>query len=915
MFRQIGWGAAAVLAAGVLAVGCSDSDSDAVQAALSLFPGNAPASPVDENFVSNDGFAFTNANSVVAGIANTDDLTPRMYWNRANGSGILMWGAQNRNNFDSHMLMASYYDGQKFNTPVEIVGDDGAAVQDPTQRIQGFKVLWINTSQNQDQVARAKDGDAVILFTRNDIDLTQNVAASQEDDNIRLWFSYFNVSEASADASGGFKHGFLTPAITLDPDIQRTGSDDSDVGVFGFVSNALSGTHEFSDESDLVDSGEPTDYVYAAWFQETDSSGGASAPRMRFIELDLTDPALPTPSATDLVLGQGTFDANEGASGNNFIVHNNAMFWDSFGVSGGSGNDTVTTVTLFTEDAPGGVASAQTLNEAATANFDEASMPNPSDVYGPDHGLDKFYIFHLADGFGDGATGRATDQDVMLVTISTDSATAPTIERAEIDPHTAVIGGNVTAGSGQMDEILTAISRPGTHITVLMDGNHTNDNTIFGNDVVHVRGVQTQLAGAAANRLLADALTAVVQAPALLGTGAQNQGDVFGTEFQQDLAQGWTAIQAREGQQRGVGPSHERLCNFQGNTNRMNFIYQQSNNLAAATTADEIRLLVNGFTVDLDTDVTVPPTGAIVSGTEVVAETVDTFWTGQVEAIAFDAGDDTVTGQPAAPTTTAGRVIVFFVSQDNNKLDEAVAGSFFESRLYAWEAGTVVTVSTNPTVASNDLYQVGQTQGGQLPGLLGGIAVPTNDSANSTTSVGDTLHIYWTENLSGPGNGGGGNDTFQLGSRSYNLADTAATTAVALADRFTPPTTDDPIFIDNPTGGGLLSNNYANNNTIVTSQVYFLRDGNTAGIVFDEDERIWYQQTSDDAEGYYEDQGVSAPEIVDHDAPLRIQRLWLVRPTPFCDNLSGAVVFWEKAVMQANNFGGPDQRGQVRIFD
>jgi hypothetical protein len=342
----------------------------------------------------------------------------------------------------------------------------------------------------------------------------------------------------------------------------------------------------------------------------------------------------------------------------------------------------------------------------------------------------------------------------------------------------------------------------------------------------------------------------------------------------------------------------------------MNFIYQQLD-VQGTTAADDLRLLVNGFTVDLDSDVTVDPTGALVSGTEVEIDTVDTFWIGQFEAIAFDAGDATTSGQPAVPTATAGRVIVFFITQGNSKLDETVAGSFGEARLAAWENGTTVIVSTDPSVATNDLYQVEQTNGGVLPALLGGMAVPVSESANSTNSVATTLHIYWTENVSrdgpGPGpSGSGGDPAHRLGARSYALTDTAATTAVPLADRFTPPTTDDPNFIDNPTNGILFGDNYS----MSDPQMYFLRDGSTAGILFDEDQRIWYQQTTSDADGYYEDAGIFQPEIVDHDSERSIERRWIVRPNPECDNLSSTVIYWEKRVPDAGY-----ARGYVRLMD
>jgi len=563
------------------------------------------------------------------------------------------------------------------------------------------------------------------------------------------------------------------------------------------------------------------------------------------------------------------------------------MLWQAFDTTAATEADDIVTITVFnTAAVTGGVSTQLLLGEALTGtNEDDTQMPSAANFYGPDSGVDGFYAFFTGDGFSNTAATGDRNPDTDFLVAFWPNVASPTRDVIEIDnnsgtldlaagtdtdavvPRSGAIGG-VTLGAVQ-----TVINRSANYFVVLwaQDASDTTDSdnangtvvdpvgtfrassgvTDVVNDLLFARVVQTRLAGLTvpSTRTLANSLSATIhQVPGVFTTSRYSgttagvtQDSPFDVSFQDTLASGQTGAQDGE---------CDRGCSFQGNHLRTNFIYQSGNDNTAAGTADENRLMVNGVVVVLGaTDATVP-TSTQVSGTEVVVETLDVTAHGTIDdTSAIDAGDATVTGNPPVATATAGRLIVTFESNDNSKLDNPVVGSFTERRYYAWESGTIVTLSTNPATASNDLFQSDSS--------LGLAPVPVNENTAQTPSYsGTTLHLYWLEDSSN----GGAN---KLATRSYNLTDTAAVTAVPLADRFTPATTDDPNFIDNPAGGNLLD---GTSNSNFESHAEFVRSASTIGIFFDESERLWYQQTSSDANGYYNDNGSFRPEIVDNES-------------------------------------------------
>lgn len=926
MFRQIGMGAVAVLAAGMMAIGCgSDSGSDAIAAASNLRPGAFPGSQVDANNVAADARGFTPEGLFVLGPqsgSGNGNFDPTMFWNNSNGSAIMLYEAQDAFRNNDFKLLASYFNGTTFSAPVQIIGNGNGAVEDPSQQIQGVKVLWLSTAGNATAAVADKNNDALILFTRNDLDLTPSVVASEEDSNRRLWLTTFNVSDANAPASGSVVRGFETFAVVMDTDIQATTLADTNVDTFGFVSDSLHCTHEFTSGTDDVDSGDTTTFVDLFYGKDTRASlAAASSARYRFVALDLAALTLPAAGGVDLTLGASAFAAGEGVNTNqSVLVHNNMMLWEALNTTAATESDDVVTVTVFTQATAGGVSTQLNLGEALTGtNPDNTQMPDANNLYGTDHGVDGYYAFFTADGYSNAAATADRNPDTDLMAAFWNNVATPTREIAEIDnfvgaldltagtdtdgvvPLSGAIGG-VTGGA-----VDTRLNRSANYITVLwlQDSAEITDNdnatgtgadptgTFPGgvNDLLFARVVQTRLLGLTvpSTRTLVNALSATIhQSPGVFSTTREPTGagvsvvqdSAFDVDFQADLAAGQTNAQ---------GEGCDRGCSFQGNHLRMNFIHEAGNDNTSITTGDEDRLFVTSIVVVLGaTDATVPTSVA----TEVIVETLDTNVGTIDDTGCVDAGDATVTGTPPVATATAGRVIVVFSSNDNSKLDNPVAGSFAERRFYAWESGTIVTLSTNPVTASNDLFQ--------STGSLEGVTVPVNENTSAAPSyVGTTLHLWWTEDSTR----GGEN---QLATRSYNLTQTAAATPPVLADRFTPSTaTDDPVFIDNPINGSLM-----NNQSNFNSHFEVVRRGSTVGVFFDEAERLWYQQTATSADGYYNTNGQVRPEIVDNESNEWIEHIWEIFSPNECDNMSRTVVYYDKIFAKLTGF----RRGSVRVM-
>lgn len=929
MFRKIGFGAAAALTVGMLAVGCSEDGDTIISGGGLLATDNFPGSQVAENNVADDGKAFSNQGQDVAF---GGGVQSEVFWNVTTGEAIGLMTARNPLN-NNILLYAGYFDGSKWHRPVQIRGRDVANgdFENPQSGVQGFKVCWINTSGNSVTEVAQRNRDAVLIFARQDLGAAPGV--TDEDPNVRLWMSYFDNSAANSTAANGVEGGFTVDAVTVDDDNVFTGpGNDSSVSTFGFVSDSLAGSHEFGSGTDAVDSGQTTTALNIVYTKDPASGTGigrrylskaiiGDAPTNDLDTLLDTQETL-SPAANALTTGESV---NEG-----FVVHNNHMIWTHQvqDVTPFMVMDQPGTITLF--DADGVVDEVALGKNVDTANDsrDAVYLPSASDIYGGDHNLLNLYVVFggtggATDTTPESTTGEpaSTDDDLFIGQVALDANLAFDFVQVDNFSDTVTIGVAGTAATrvGRDIEFGTRINRTAEYITVLFTQENTDATNDGGNPLT---GINTNLqlyatviqtrkpatTGTTPTRDIADSVydddtgtTAVfegVLVPAQVASGTTTSGDeadVEPVDFQIELAQGQAVSQSDE--------LLDPACGVQSNAYRMNFLYTQLADGASnpGTGTDEERLLVNGIEVDLGATATDAPVVTLVDNTEQVVATRDTdgyapfFGTG-FSAFAADAGDVTRDTTTQLPSGDSGRVLVFYLLNGNNPADSSVTGAFREIRAFVSDQGSSELLSTDGT---REFAQVGE--------LL--YAVTTPISKTGTHMSGDRLDIFWTESRDqGPAQ--------RLMTRSYDkkaINDGSATND-SLENRFTPNLVGgtagaDPVQIDNNTDGNLLFS-FAG-----VDEFAVARSGSTVGVYFTEDQHLYFTDTTSGATGWDYSNGVPAPQLVDNDAPngVRIFGAQIFLP-PQCDNLAKSMAFFVRQDSD-QNFGFTVYRNYVRIHN
>lgn len=928
---------AAIFAATVILTGCGSSSSSSRGGGTSL-PGSTagfPGGTVEANNLADDGKAFSNSAQQVL-------LSLRVSWNRSNGQAIGVFGTSSYATGQNPLILYyAWFDGSVWHKPVEIHGQN----EDPDGPlgITNLQVLWLNTTGSTDTNTLARNGDAIILFSREDV--TPVGAATDVDGNVRLYGSYFDVSAANSTASGTVVGGFDTLAKVLDHDnvVVSTNlallGEDPDVSAAAFASDSLFGTHALG-AGTVIDSGDPTTFVHILYRKDA-SSGDPTASQIEGerwwsipFNLAQVGNALPTATGTSvlpLATGLDAASTTENVSAA-VTVHNGHVFTTVNVVQAGGSNDTALMAYAFNTAATPTVFEVNSTRGAASN--DEASLPAAANVYGADHGLASTMFFFEETGFHDtGVNGnRHPNRDHMLgelrVAAGASTLSAPIdidgwqglIDTTNVDADTALIRTGTTTGSVDAGGMQTRINRSGTAIVALwlqqnsdvtdLDDSTNTVGTHTTNRVAFVTAVQTRLDSADARALTAS-VAAVGTAQALKlpahfstltsgpVTGA-NQDPVANLKFQEGLAGGQAASQANAtGALNGL--PCDRGATFQGDHLRVNFIYTQGQD-TTATDADNTVLYVNGVTITLGTAPTVPPTMALTNSTLVasqVEELDDLYFADLGNAVAVDAGDD-------SGNTGAGRVLVFFPSNENDPL-EPVAASFDEARLFVREQTTGGTMGPR-TLVSSDPASTYLPEAQQLISMQGLMVVPVN--ANTVTSpnhVGDTIHLYWVEERNVLGSGF--SSALRLATRSYSQAGITATTPVALADRFVPvlpatPGTGSPTFIDNQASGDLLDGNF------FSGELVGGRNGSVVGVFFDEDAHLWYTETATSATGYPTDLGVVDPALVDNDQSFAYDlATYTVSFPPVANNLARCQAVFQR--FDSVNVGGP---GIARLF-
>ncbi|MEW6775659.1 MAG: hypothetical protein AB1405_05165 [Bdellovibrionota bacterium] len=876
-------------AALALILGACQGDTIILQ---NLAPSNFPGSSVLDTSVADDGLAFSNNGQV----SSVNDFG--VYWN-VNGTAILLFQAQSVNT-GNWIFYASFFDGAKLTPPAQIRGEN----EDPAASVQDAQVLFLNTaayersgaSTDERAAARARNGDAIVLFTRDDLDPP---ATADEDSNRRLFASYFDKSEAAKAASGTLIHGFETAATAVDFDHVRTGAgNDEDVSTIGFASDSLHGTHDFAN-GNPSDSGDATSFAYIL-FRKRQSTGGSTVDqRFQFVRFDLEQDG----NAIDQQASASADTLNPPAAAGAFatadvvdsglVVHNGHAIWRVQNL--GAVSDDVVTDSLFTGTGETDIL----LGSDVTGNTDTVDLPKAADVYGADHGLTSLYAFFTERDFSNNSNGsRASDRDVMLAKIDDGGTTR---EIREIDAFTGLVdttdgdsdGADLRPGDEgavASNSVLTRINRTGEFITVLWrqvtsdQGDLTDNNATTDypakNDAVWAQAVQTRrtsTARAIANSVLA----AAIKSPSLDSTGDEGTGDdlyqddVESLAFQAELPWG-------QGFSNSGGAGRPDLGSaIQSDHLRMNWTSQQRADQAGAGNTDEQeRLLLSGIVVTLDATGSAAPTAVLASEHDTLAEALVPL-PGVAAGVGYDVDWNCGEGCNFGPLAVdrgddAGNVNVYFFANGNNLSDDGAAGAFTEERLYAFTGG-----ASSALVSSDGGADLAQAQTGSLQA----VTVPASGNITGTNADwgGTRTHVYWTEYASVSGS------AVVLAARSFEKAATAPDHVPALADV--------PAFLDNPSDGDL-------NQFLVVPAA----SGLTAGVYFDENGHLYYNETRTDASAYKKDAGLSAPDLVDNESDLDLSSAGVFLP-PVLGGLSDSLAVWSKVDPAG------DERILIRIHD
>ena len=865
---------------------CGDDDGGGGGGPPPIGPG-FPGPSALQNRVAADGAAFNDLSSII-------NKGLQVFWNKSNGHAIVAY-------LDAlERLWVHYWNGATFTRAVQLIGpnqriatheDDSTYFNDLGDSSEGddtfggfgdLRVCFLNTAGNANANAAARDGDAVLFWSRQD-EAPPTGASANEDANRRAYATYFDLSQVGLGVGvpASVQFGFNTAATTVDFDNQQDGlGNDDHVDAIGFVSDSLCGTHGFDrthwensreyafqrwQETDEVStppatrSGDPTTHLFFLWIKGQ-GSGAVADPQNRahYLEFDLTQPGNGIPSQT--LLGQNTIDGTAGLPldaaadiDTLLTVHNECLCW-----GGRSGAVRISYLSCF---APGAAPTTIELSDTGTFPGD-AAVPRPCDVYGADHGgLASLYAFFP----GAGSTqlfATKIDRDVALV--------QGTREIAAIDA-----GGGV-----DMPFQGTRINRNSDWIFAAWTENGTTS--------VCSTGLQTRKAGSA--RTLANSIP--LGSPFAMANQANTlyapPNAPAQISFQEEIA---------------CGTDCNPLCGIQSNANRLNFCWQEDN-------ANVIELKTNGLTIALAAGDADQPAASLAfgAGTGLLAQT-------DADYMPIDSSDRGLNPTVTDLGNATGDALVYFVANANNPTDDTAPGAFDEARIFGTAAVAGVTpasaqiVSTNGTLVDNAYsdFRFGDESTSSLDyddfTYAGGRLIRVATTPRSTVPGnhgGTTVHVFFVEQRAGP------SSLTKLSTRYFDK--TAFAAAGLLGPAHIPALGTPPFHLDGPQNDdaripptGVNNRRTSDGDHIGPYTAFATVGGTTVGIYFQSGRHFWYQEFT----GTWRTTtgGESQPALIDDAFPagLFFGRDQNAYAFPLCrlgqcDDLNGALVFYAKVL-------------------
>ncbi|MHC5020156.1 MAG: autotransporter outer membrane beta-barrel domain-containing protein [Planctomycetota bacterium] len=486
---------AAAFAGALLAGGCSeDGDTIYITNTTAATPvGNLPADPYTSAVFSSDKQAFNELNAGLTfdgesqpGGIRLDQSGVRCFWN--NGKAIVMFATESDNG--EQIFWASYYNGSSLTPPAQILAAD-QDVQDGADVQRDVRVAWFNTGAfvgttgAATNAGRARNGDALILWHRQDVD---DAANNNDESNDNLYMTYFDVSQSgSASANYGFDKWALQ---VNDGSDTTTNSGTDDVRrVFGFVTDGLVGETFYDDgaEGDTYRFGDAVSFLVIAYLQdvETTASGGGDISDTQLLTKvvnigNTTDTAnsratllgsetrvLPPADAAEFVAGGGTNGNEETSVNPSLRVYNGEIFY-TISDQNNAGGASVDTPLLWNQFTPGSGFLANSLRVTGTddnpTDTNASGLVQFGNIFGADEGLASTFS-----SFAAGGSGGTDDTDAFILQSPPAGAAFGAADLVEIDNELDAVGDN-----DPVTFMGSAISRDGSWIVTAFQQDDTS---------------------------------------------------------------------------------------------------------------------------------------------------------------------------------------------------------------------------------------------------------------------------------------------------------------------------------------------------------------------------------------------------------------------------------------------------------
>jgi hypothetical protein len=779
--------------------GCSD-DGDTTNVTnvqgdvtVDAFPGGS----IQANNLADDMRAFSENNTAVNAVITR--------FNGTSGTAVVLF-TTNDNNSGNTTLWASYYNGSTLTRPTPLT----AADVDYTQGVVNLfetSVVFINSSGNTTTNVANRNGDAIILYKRPDLD--NDGAGTADARQVALFTSYFDLSSLTFDGNGNGRR----------VDNQETGTVQDiageDVSRIGLLSDSNKGRAFHTGDAAVIPpnvSALSTSFCIATWIQADLGTNDVGTPpddsRMFFRTFNLqsstnppsllTQAEVPLPTGSLELQAAQVRNATTIVSGG-FVTVNSALIFQQ-NDNGAALDRTMSILRVVSANSntaspfeaaanaltPGAAGLGVPDTEDATSEFHMDTF-HPNGLYGPnDVSNGRFTLFFIA---GSNAIGDMVDAFVAEVSTDTTVPFVPATDRVQISANIGVEGLDFT------DFNTNSANFPGLTGANKRKERLSQDKTYFA--VAYREGAPINPGTGTPGNQNCDLMVAT------LGTGTGALSTRLSTALQvssgANNVSGWQWQDELDGEriQTVKALGNQTDCPHQSNTAQMALVYEESTG-----TNDQVFVRTFANTGGNAAPSTVGSAVSLSGGNGVV------FENGEMTGVYNGTGNRRLPKSVFLVdngTTSSGaqRYVAFYV-RDNDNTAGNTDNHLYAMQINAGVAGTVVQIDSGDS--ARDVMPTG-------------VRVQTVGSQASTTAfAGSLVNVIFSEQRINSTS----STTLRARIFDKNLRNSNAN--IAFGNEFKPAVGTSPTRIDNDTAGSstVLDVRYSGN----TLAVYFTQNAN-----------------------------------------------------------------------------------------